>query len=71
MACFFLPYLGEVFDRLGISSYNGIEYVRAYIQNVINLRRDEKSGRTKDFINLMIENKISEAQAKTATRVKR
>ena len=68
--CFFVPYLGDIFDLLRISSYNGMEYVRAYIQNVINSRSETKSGRTKDFINLMIENKISETEAKTVSRVK-
>ena len=68
--CFVVPYLGDIFDFFRITSFNGMEYSRAYIRNVINSRSETKSGRTKDFINLMIENKISETEAKTVSRVK-
>ena len=67
--CFMLPYFGPAFDWLGISSQNGVDWVRAYSRNLIKTRSEATTGRKTDFVNLMLENELTEEEAKIATKV--
>ena len=70
MACFVLPYFGELVDFLGFSTMDGIWWVRDFIRQILSSRSQEKSGRKNDFVNIMLENQISEKEARSSTRVR-
>ena len=69
IVCVMVPYFGSAFDWLGISSQNGIDWVRAYSRKLITTRSEATTGRKTDFVNLMLENELTEEEAKIATKV--
>jgi len=67
--CMFIPYFGDMFDLLGISSNNRSGWIRQFSQNMINDRLADPSGRKSDFLNIMLQHPLTEQEAKTATKV--
>jgi len=68
MACFVLPFFGELVDFLGFSTMDGIWWVRDFIRQILTARSQEKSGRKNDFVNIMLDNQISENESRSSTR---
>jgi len=63
-----IPYLGKFLDFIGISTMTHAKWVRNMTRKLIADRIANTSGRKTDFINLMIADRITEEQAKTATK---
>ena len=67
--CMGIPYLGQAFDLVGLSSINGMDYVRSYARSLIKSRSEATAGRKSDFLNLMLEQRLSKEEAQIATKV--
>ena len=65
-----VPGLAKLLDALDIVIYEPktVKWIGSFTRALIK-GRDDDSGRAKDFLNLFAKSKISEEEAKTATKV--
>jgi len=67
---FVIPYGGNIMDALGVTSFDTrcLNFFEKFCRDVLNQRKQNKGGRGKDFLNLMLNSEITEKEAIDATK---
>ena len=65
-----IPYSGNVIDALGLTILPSklTKLIEKFFTNLVEERINNKSGRQKDFVNLMVDNEISESESSKSTK---